>query len=467
MFLGLPLELRQDVYHQGRDSPNTAMVPQRNSQVHVGMPTYLPGSNLLAMCKKIREEGRVFLFGKVHFTTQYSNDGFVALRHFNWHKTSMALVESLDLHTSTILDFGPASWASMLDTLVTEMPTLNYLRVSDAFRGDIIDDTLMRAHGERLLQYLPHFQAYLLRFGSFVTLRHPTLRILAWSKPIGDTDMIDKVEGVIHYAMRLVADCELLGPGDMILCSAAIRQKTLKKLALPHPEDFLSTLGSPGNPSSEESLELSNGTNQSGYAAPVAVTEIEHLVYITRAERRRLGFSRQLNLDVLIEQARTGLLASSYAPVYHAIQMVRASLPQKKDPEASSATGSPVHVLPKPANDVAGQMVAAASDAQPIGGGGARAKFKRGDFMEYMLDHTDYLNTIDEAFATKDLPQSLRSVNAKKRRARKSNKSDRFEDARSLELTSRWRGMKLSESCLRMLAEQWIHWRTGGRGDPD
>lgn len=97
-----------------------------------------------------------------------------------------------------------------------------------------------------------------MRFGSFVTLRHLNLGVLAWSKPIEDTHMIDGLEGVIHYTIKVVAGCEFLGPKDKILSSSAIRQKIIEELALANANDFRSP---PGRLNSEAPLELRNGTD--------------------------------------------------------------------------------------------------------------------------------------------------------------------------------------------------------------
>lgn len=172
----------------------------------------------------------------------------------------------------------------------------------------MIGGTLLEPRGEELFEIFPHIQARLLRFGAFVTVRHPKMRTLAWYKPIGDTQMIDNMDSVIHCAIKPVADHDLLERRDKILSSTTIRQQNLAALTLAQVEDFLSPSGSLN---SELPLELSTKTSQSRCAANIAVSGIGHLVYLTSADRRRFGLSGQLSFDLFIEQARTGLLTST------------------------------------------------------------------------------------------------------------------------------------------------------------
>ena len=51
--------------------------------------------------------------------------------------------------------------------------------------------------------------------------------------------MIDSINGVVYYAIKLLADVHLLDRKDTTLSSTAIRQETLEALSLARAKDFL------------------------------------------------------------------------------------------------------------------------------------------------------------------------------------------------------------------------------------
>ena len=141
-FLELPFELRQNVYKYiftGEELRRTDIAPRRSIQTHVGISYHLPGSSLLATCRKIPDEGSVYLFRTVHFTTQFSINGFIALQRFNWHATTIAMHQSLDVHSTSIVLNGCGSWSSDLHMLTVGIPKLKFFCFSTAFRGDMTD----------------------------------------------------------------------------------------------------------------------------------------------------------------------------------------------------------------------------------------------------------------------------------------------------------------------------------------
>jgi hypothetical protein len=50
--------------------------------------------------------------------------------------------------------------------------------------------------------------------------------------------LIDSINGVVHYAIKLVADVHLLERKDKIRSSTAISQETLEALSLTRTKDF-------------------------------------------------------------------------------------------------------------------------------------------------------------------------------------------------------------------------------------
>ena len=392
---------------------------------------------MLATCRRIRDEGSVYLFRTVHFTTQFSINGFIALRRFNWHATTMAMLESLDIYTASIFSNGCDSWANDLQLLMVGMQNLKFFRISTVFRGDKTDDVLVSPHGEELFSALPMIQAHLLRFGSFVTLRHPKLDFLAWPKPTGDIRLINSVNGVVHYAVKLVADVHLLERNDKILSSTAIRQETLETLSLAHAKDFLCTNS---NVDSETQLDYSTKNSTTRHAAHAATSGIEHLVYLTVAERTRLGLKKQLDFDTLIVQARTGLLESKHSPVYSALQIVKASLVKRKAGSIAAKIKSQLHAPLESTGVTPNQHIAAAPTVQATDGCGyhhQHHRYKRGEFIEYMMNHADYLETLDDAFASVSLPGYLAPVKAKKQRRHRHQKSNDVEIVELVALMSK------------------------------
>jgi hypothetical protein len=81
---------------------NTSMVSRKLSRVDVGFSRRLPGADMLLTCQQVREEGQKILYSMTHFTTQWSVDGFLPLRRFDWDN-STHLVQSIDLQISSVL----------------------------------------------------------------------------------------------------------------------------------------------------------------------------------------------------------------------------------------------------------------------------------------------------------------------------------------------------------------------------
>ena len=98
-----------------------------------------------------------------------------------------------------------------------------------------------------------------------------------------------------------------------------------------------------------------------------------------------------------IPKARTGLLDSKHSPVYSALQTVKTSLVKTKARSIVAATQTP-------------------PCAQSTDGYDGHHDFKRGDLANYMMSHDDYLDTLDDAFASVELPGCLKPVKAKSRR---------------------------------------------------
>ena len=108
----------------------------------------------------------------------------------------------------------------------------------------MMHNLLTSRHRVELFSLLQLVEAHPLRFGSFATLRHSTLDFLAWSRPTGDIRLTDSINGVVHYAIKLVADVHLLERKDIILSSTVVRQETLEALSLTRTKDFSCSNGS-------------------------------------------------------------------------------------------------------------------------------------------------------------------------------------------------------------------------------
>jgi hypothetical protein len=167
-------------------------------------------------------------------------------------------------------------------------------------------------------------------------------------------------------------------------------------------------------------VDLDMNTRKTRRAAHAANSGIEHLAYLASVQRRRFGLAKQLDFDVLIEEARTGLLESKYSPIYSATQVVRQSLISVEGRWISATTGKPLHARKRSSNHIPNQNATTTNNVPPISNP-PRRPYKRGDLMEYMMNHDD-VNDLDYAFAYEDLPAHLKPVKPKKQGDRKCHK---------------------------------------------
>ena len=422
------------------------MVPHMASQVAVCFIPSPPSAGMILSCKLMRSEARDWVHKNTHFTTEYAQDGFRALGRLSFDY-SLSLMQSIDLDTRSLYHPpGVSAWAWKLNLLVREMPALRFVRISSAFRDDDTDRFNLPASGLDLLDMCEALWSLLLRFGALTTLRHPKLKLLVWAKPTMNMAFAGNHNALIHYTLKIMANDCLIKPNatDIVLNSTAIRQRTFPELAEVEPEYFRA-------PKKSKTSECGHDVRYSMITATrfsaVARSRIDDIVHLTSAERKVRGLHKDYGFDHLILQARTGLLESKYAPTYAAIHGNDARptsaetikhadaelgpLREENNTTLANAT-TPASI---PAENLIESTTEMKTEAQPnmtevrglqrpdAESQGQIPPFKRGDLVQYLLDHDGNLDDMDNYFSAGALPQHLRPVKpAKPRRDRKNNR---------------------------------------------
>lgn len=222
-------------------------------------------STFLLTSKGFRQEGLEYLSR----TTTFFNTNGDSARNIPavFGEEATKMVQQFSLSSHFILKTRhEQTWPHLLKMLIESMPRLTKFRILSAYvaasypfpeneSGDAMDLGVSRYHQERRT---------LLRFGAFLTLRHPTLKVMVW--PAASGPKYDANECYDPYEMRdpdynriaiwvelYAVDCkppvrtvmkkafsaaEKTEHQDLVMNSTAIRRLKWTELALEPPANF-------------------------------------------------------------------------------------------------------------------------------------------------------------------------------------------------------------------------------------
>ena len=323
--LRVPPKIRNKIYSYllcGSETINSSMVPRMLSQVDICCEEILPGAGVFLTCKQLRKEAKKYLYRNTHFSARHTENLSSALQRFRFGQ-SICRIQSLELHTASIMRRRATEWSSELHIIVSKMQALKYLRISAALLGDDRDDMSLIYRGKALFANCGFIRACLLRFGAFVTLRHRSLKLLVWGEPTGDVYFSDRENGAVHYTVKILADRQDLQPTDVVMNSTGVRQYTIDELLSMQAEGFKISSRHRSSERTLPALYSTSNTLATRMLRNSGVSGIEHIVFLTRGDRKRIGLKKPLNLDELIMEARTGLLASKFSPYHETVRAGR------------------------------------------------------------------------------------------------------------------------------------------------